>query len=231
MTLFCGPCLFTDMSESQMIIDTAMACKEIGVDVFRCKLWGGGTRPEKYFPGVGEKGIKVLADCGMPSATEVHTSNHFYKSFLSVNIPWIGARNSSNYTLRRCLSNSGRPWALKRGANMSIENLIGAYDVDHPTWIIERGVDALYQPDGAPFMPDLKGMIRLKYERPDIFETIVVDCSHSVFIKHCIADTYRAFKAIGVNNFMFECTIDGKSKTDQGHMLSVKELESILKEG
>jgi hypothetical protein len=44
-----------------------------------------------------------------------------------------------------------------------------------------------------------------------------------------VGDVYRAFKAVGVDHFMFECTIDGKSVTDQAHMLSVSELAEILK--
>jgi 3-deoxy-D-arabino-heptulosonate 7-phosphate (DAHP) synthase len=236
--IFAGPCLFTDLSESQEIFDTAKALHNIGVDYFRCKLWGGGTTPEKYFDGVGEDGLDTFFKIRefMKVGTEIQTPTQFECSWQYDNngilIPfdyiWIGARNSWNYGLRKEIKEYKIPWILKRAPNMSIEKLCGAHDIDHPTWVMERGVDALYQPDNAPFMPDLKGVIRMKHERPDIFDKIIVDCSHSIFIKNCVADVYKAFKSVGVRHFMFECTLSGKSKTDQGHMLSVKELEDIL---
>lgn len=232
MSLFCGPCLFADLSESQMILDTAMALQDIGVEYFRCKLWGGGTRPDRYFPGVGIDGFPTLEKImctGLKCGTEVQATSQVSICNEFTEYIWIGARNSSNYTLRSAIRCFEKPWALKRAANMSIENLIGAHDIDNPTWIIERGVDMLYQPEGAPFGPDLKGVLRIKNARPDIFDKLIVDCSHSVFMKPLVGDVYRAFKAVGVKHFMFECTIDGKSKTDQAHMLSVIELENILK--
>jgi len=229
--IWAGPCLFTHISETEEILNTARALHEIGVDYFRCKLWGGGTRPEKYLSGVGSDGFTAMMEIRkfMKNATEIQIPDQLPFEPYSFDAIWVGARNSSNYGLRNDIKSCGIPWALKRASNMSIENLIGAHDIDHPTWIIERGVDMLYQPADAPFGPDLKGVLRIKYERPDIFDKLIVDCSHSVFMKPLVGDVYRAFKAIGVKHFMFECTESGKSKTDQSHMLSVKELEQILK--
>lgn len=239
MSIWAGPCLFTDLSESREIIETAQALWDMGIDYFRCKLWGGGTTSDKYFPGVGENGIKTFLKIPdiIPVGTEIQTPIQLEKSwtwgnhsiFLPFDYVWVGARNAWNYGLRKDIRNFNIPWILKRAPNMSIEKLYGAYDIDKPTWVMERGVDALYQPDNAPFMPDLKGVIRMKHERPDIFDKLIVDCSHSVFMKYCVADVYNSFKSIGVKHFMFECTLSGKSRTDQGHMLSVKELEKIIR--
>jgi 3-deoxy-D-arabino-heptulosonate 7-phosphate (DAHP) synthase len=65
-------------------------------------------------------------------------------------------------------------------------------------------------------------------ERPDIFDKLVVDLAHGTGNKKWILDHYLAFKAIDVKHFMFECTLDGKSKTDQNQMLSVSALKFIL---
>ena len=231
--IWAGPCLFTDLRESHGIIDTAIGLRDIGVDVFRCKLWGGGTTPEKYFPGVGSDGLKTLAAISstIPVATEVQTTDQLRDARFTLNHIWIGARNAYNYGLRVAVRESGIPFSIKRASNMPVELVYGMYDIEHPQFVIERGVDTIFAAPDSRFAPDLKGVLQIKNERPDIFDRIMVDCSHSVFKKAYVADVYRAVRAIGVKHFMFECTIDGKSKTDQAHMLSVEELESILKEG
>ena len=96
-------------------------------------------------------------------------------------------------------------------------------------YIIERGEVNFDRLVDSRWSPDLKGSIRIKQERPDIFDRLIIDCSHSVGRKEYVRDTYQAFKAIGVKHFMFECSIDGKSETDQRQMLSVKKLQDILK--
>ena len=97
-------------------------------------------------------------------------------------------------------------------------------------YIIERGINTFDRQPDSRWSPDLKGIIRVKNERPDIFSRLVVDCSHSVGRKEYSGDVYRAFKAIGVQHFMFECSIaPEKSKTDKGQILSIEELEEILK--
>lgn len=230
--IIAGPCLFTDMSESGMIHDTAHMLKKIGVEWFRCKLWGGGTTPEKYFPGVGDDGLKLMKRISeiMPVCTEVQTPEHTRYCAPVMDMVWVGARNSSNYALRKSARESGIPFAIKRAANMPVELVYGMFDIEKPHYIIERGIDNIFARPESRFMPDLKGVMQIKNERPDIFDKLIVDCSHSVFRKDMVADTYRAFKSIGIKHFMFECTLDGSSKTDQSHMLSVKELTEILEE-
>ena len=69
----------------------------------------------------------------------------------------------------------------------------------------------------------------MKVERPDIFERLVVDCAHASGRRELIPDTYRAFKAIGVEHFMFEVLAHpDKAKTDRAQCLSVEELGEIV---
>ena len=122
---------------------------------------------------------------------------------------------------------------LKRGFGMTVDETIGIYDImkkrhNKDCYIIDRGINTFDRLDDSRWSPDLKGAIRLKKERPDIFERLVIDCSHSTGRKELIADVYKAFKAIGVKHFHFECTSDGKSRTDKRHMISVKKLKKIL---
>lgn len=205
-------------------------------DYFRCKLWLGGTRPDRYFPGIGNKGLvdimridREILPAGVEVQTEKHIQNcHAYTSFI-----WIGARNSQNYALLESLKYYDKPVMIKRGVGMTIDEVIGLYDImkdihHKDVYIIERGIADIDRKDDSRWSPDLKGVIRIKHERPDIFRKLVIDCSHSVGRKEYIGDVYSAFLNIDCNHFMFECTSSGKSRTDQNHMLSVRELKDIL---
>jgi len=230
-----GSCLYIDKTDEKQIINTAKALRGI-VDVFRCKLIGGGTSPKKYTEGIGYEGLNTLLYIQkkwMPVATEIQTCDNLL-DFQKLDWLWLGCRNSQNYELLKELYFYDNKFILKRGTNMTIDETIGLYDImdkvhGKRVYIIERGINTFDRLTDSRWSPDLKGVIRLKNERPDIFKRLIIDCSHSVGKKEYIADTYKAFKAIGVNHYMFECTIDGKSKTDSRQMLSVKELRGILK--
>lgn len=234
--IIAGNCLYVDESDTDHVWETAKALRGIATH-FRCKLWGGGTGADRYFPGIGAGGTDLLKKINkviMPCGTEIQDIGHF-GLMMDLDYLWVGARNSQNYSLLSRLSkHPTKTILLKRGFGMTIDELIGLYDicqVKHgfkDIYLIERGINTFDRNPFSRWSPDLKGMIRLKTENPDIFDRIIVDCSHSVGKKDYVADTYRAFKAIGVKHFMFECTIDGMSRTDSGHMLSVKELENIL---
>jgi 3-deoxy-D-arabino-heptulosonate 7-phosphate (DAHP) synthase len=236
--IFAGPCLYIDETSAQEVYDTAKELANMGkVVYFRCKLWGGGTVPSRYFPGIGKHGLSLFDKIRelIPVGTEVQTPSQYKLCVEHVDYVWIGARNSQNYGLRKYilqarLEGKKIAYIIKRGFAMTVDELYGLYDIDHPDYIIDRGILTIDPMPRSRFAPDLKGIIRIKNERPDIFENIIIDCSHSNFRKEYIKDTYIAFKAIGVNHFMFECTATGQSITDQEHMLSVQEFNEILGE-
>ena len=234
--IIAGPCLFSNISEKQMIVDTAKELKNFA-DIFRCKIIGGGTTPSKYIFPKDDEMLETLAMIDreiMPVATEIHIPEQLYKiSDYGIKHVWIGARNSSNYSLLEKIAPFDGEIYLKRGVGVTIDETIGIYDImrivhHKKIHIIERGINTFDRLNDSRWSPDLKGVIRIKNERKDIFEKLIVDCSHSVGCHEYIKDTYTAFKSIGVNNFMFECTLSGKSKTDARQMLSVDNLKEIL---
>jgi 3-deoxy-D-arabino-heptulosonate 7-phosphate (DAHP) synthase len=197
----------------------------------------GGTRADRYYEGVGAKGLFVLEyirERLMPVGTEVQTPQQVAECN-QLDFLWIGARNCSNYSLIQSLCDLYKgDIMLKRSPAMTIQETIDLYDLivdryNRKPYIIERGEVNIDREQDSRWSPDLKGVIRIKIERPDIFDRLIVDCSHSVGRKEYVRDTYKAFKAIDVKHFMVECSIDGKSVTDQRHMLSVKELEKVIK--
>ena len=234
--IIAGPCLYTHAALKPEIVDTCKGLKGIA-DVFRCKLWGGGTTPNKYREGIGNSGILDLYDLQkniMPCATEIQTDRQMF-DIEDLEYLWIGARNSQNYGLLEMLKWYYGQVMIKRGFGMTIDETIGLFDImrdrhGRNSYIIERGISTFDRMPDSRWSPDLKGMIQIKVERPDIFDYIVIDCSHSVGRAKYIGDTYRAFKSIGVKHFMFEvwANVD-KAQTDQGQAISIKELEVILK--
>ena len=235
--LIAGPCLYCDYSEIDRIMQTAFALQDIGVDMFRCKLDGGGTAPDRYMPGVGLGGLgdlMIINEHILPACTEVQSKEQIDRCTGNLAAVWVGGRNSQNYALLADLKAFDGRVFIKRGLSMTIDEVIGLVDImkqihGKEVSIIERGISTFDRLPDSRWSPDLKGVIRLSHERPDIFENIIIDCSHSVGRSEYVKKTYQAFKAIGINHFMMECTIDGKSKTDQRQMLSVKELEDIIK--
>lgn len=235
--IFAGPCSYIDSSDEDDILKTANALRG-HVDYFRVKIYLGGTRPDKYFEGIGYAGISLLNFIDkniLPVGVEIQTEGQAAECMDKLSFLWVGARNSQNYGLLRSLSCYQKPLMLKRGPGITIDETIGLYDImktihRKEIYIIERGINTFDRLDDSRWSPDLKGAIRIKNERDDIFKRLIIDCSHSVGRKEYVQDTYKAFKAIGCEHFMFECTYSGKSRTDSRHMLSTDELLNIIRE-
>jgi len=237
--IIAGPCLYTDESITDEIFDTALKLRNVA-DIFRCKLWGGGTRAEIYNPGMGEKGIelfnKIRDEIGIQCITEAQIPRHFVVLTKNRIESWIGGRNSQNYGLieKACIMNLGFPVIIKRGFGMTTFEVEGIYDIvtkihGKECIIVERGINTFDRTPESRWSPDLKCALFMKYNRPDIFENFMVDCSHSIFKSEMVGDVYNAFKAIGVNNFMFECWAHPELATsDNGLAISVDDLKHIL---
>ena len=230
-----GPCLINNDQEAKDAIKLAKDLKRT-ITHFRAKIIGGGTQVDKFKEGIGwAKGMDMLRTIEkiIPTGTEVQTPDQL-NSCLDLSYVWVGARNSQNYSLLKHISYHKGDVLLKRGVGMTLEETIGIFDImrllfKKEPYIIERGINGIDRIPSQRWHIDLNSILRLKNYRKDIFNKLIVDCSHSAGSKELVGDIYEAMKSIGVKHFMFECTQDGKSQTDQGHMLSVKELKRIIK--
>jgi len=232
--IIAGLCSFVSSSTVSELQATAEELKGFATH-FRAKVWLGGTTPEKYMEGIGYNGISYLEDINnsIATGTECHTPDHI-KACDKLDFIWIGGRNSQNYTLLGAASEHWGDVFIKRGFGMTIDETIGLYDIMNKihrkeAFIIERGINTFDRTPDSRWAPDLKGMIRIKHERPDMFENMVVDLSHSVGKWEYIKDTYEAFKAIGVKHWMVECSASGHTDTDKGQHITVRELKKIIR--
>jgi len=232
--IIAGNCLLSKNDEVEGVLETAKALQGL-ITHFRCKIIGGGTIKYKYRNGIGfQKGLKVLETINkfIPTGTEVQTLSHIeYCQRLSY--VWVGARNCQNYALLEYLEYFQGDVFTKRGVGMTINELVGIYEVmkaihKKPVCIIERGIININDKDITRWSISLNDILYFKYYYSEIFNKLIIDCSHSAGRAEYVEEIYKSTKAIGCQHFMFECTLDGKSNTDQNHMLSVDKLKEIL---
>jgi 3-deoxy-D-arabino-heptulosonate 7-phosphate (DAHP) synthase len=219
-----------NQGEESLVLKTAKNLEGVA-DIFRTKIYGGGTTVDKWFPGIGSKGIETLKEINMPVSSEAQLPCHI-ELFKEIDGLWIGARNSSNYGLLQSLKGYNKLVMLKRGDNMSIKQVVHLYHIMQEKigitpFIIERGISTVDKDTPGRWSPDLKIAYVLKKYRPDIFARLIIDCAHSAGDKDYIPDIYKAFKAIGIKHFMFE-VCDYESKTDKDQILTSNELKKIL---
>ena len=148
-----GPCLYVDALDTDDIIRCAAELQGV-VDIFRVKIYGGGTSPEKYMRGIGDLGLDILQEINdsiIPVITEIHTPEQLW-ACVDLHGIWIGARNSANYSLLEQLKYYHGEIFIKRGTGMSLKEFIGLYDICHivhnfKPYVIERGVNYLSRTD------------------------------------------------------------------------------------
>lgn len=245
MKLYCGPCLLTpDQEAIDDIYKTADRLAAIDKDIrFRCKLWGGGTTPEKYIEGIGIKGInhlykiqdklkvglEVRDSDSLAEHYEIDGAKGFFR-FNQFDFVWVAARSAQNYTLLKNISYDAEciPEVLiKRGYGMTIDEVIGVHDIcekihGYKPIMVERGINTFLRNERQRWMPDFSGMLRIIKHRPDI--QLCFDVSHACGIVDDIFPMVRAAVALGVKNFMFEVMNDPSlSQTDKGQIMNIDE--------
>jgi len=140
-----GPC---SVESEKQLLTTAEAVKAAGATMLRGGAFKPRTSPYE-FQGLGEKGLKLLAKArkltGLPVITELLSENHASMVADYADIIQIGARNSQNFQLLIAAAETGRPFLLKRGLSMKIEEwlLAGEYVLSQENcnlMFCERGI-------------------------------------------------------------------------------------------
>jgi 3-deoxy-D-arabino-heptulosonate 7-phosphate (DAHP) synthase len=246
--LICGPCLLNDDPlEMENTIETAKQLHAIDPSImFRCKVFGGGTIPEKYFKGINTEGlyelIKIKETIGLKIGTEIRDTVTINNDDCSrrdpaalindhFNFVWIAARACQNYELLEYIKDIKLKIFIKRNPGITIDEVIGIHDIcrdihGYKPIMIERGINTFCRTDKRRWMPDFQGMLRLLTERPDI--ELMFDPSHACGQKEDIFPMVKAAYAIGVKHFMLEVYADPTlTKTDKAQALSIDEFRTI----
>jgi 3-deoxy-7-phosphoheptulonate synthase len=110
-----------------MLLDSARAVKAAGATLLR----GGAYKPRTSpyaFQGLGEEGLKLLADArtasGLPVVTEVVDARQVELVASHADVLQVGARSMQNFALLTELGGSGKPVLLKRGSSAKLSEVL-----------------------------------------------------------------------------------------------------------
>lgn len=134
MTVIGGPCA---VETPEQTLAAAVMAKEAGASLLR----GGAFKPRTSpysFQGLGESGLKILADVraetGLHVVTEVLDPADVDLVASYADMLQIGARNMQNFALLQAVGTLGKPVLLKRGMCATIEEWLMAAE-----YIAQRG--------------------------------------------------------------------------------------------
>ncbi|GAF70260.1 unnamed protein product, partial [marine sediment metagenome] len=124
VVVMAGPCV---VENEKQIFETAQKVKAVGAKILR----GGAFKPRTSpysFQGLGEEGLKLLAqagkETGLAVVTEVMSVNQIELVGKYTDIFQVGARNMQNFVLLKELGKTKKPILLKRGLSATIEEML-----------------------------------------------------------------------------------------------------------
>ena len=211
-----GPCAVESVEQ---IIDVAHEVRKAGAKVLR----GGAFKPRTSpyaFQGMGEEGLKLLADArektGLPVITEVVNPETAELVAEYADILQIGTRNSKNFELLKKLGQLRKPVLLKRGMSMTVQELLMSAEYimsegNHEVILCERGIrtfeTATRNTLDLSAIPVLKRSTHLP---------VVVDPSHGTGNYGYVAPMSYAAVAAGADGLMIEVHPDPEHAASDG---------------
>jgi len=199
-----GPCSVESRAQCFTIAD---AVAKAGATVFR----GGAFKPRTSpysFQGLGEEGLKILADVrdrtGLAVITEVMDTRDVELVARYADILQVGARNVQNFSLLNEVGKSRVPVFLKRGMMTTINELLMSAEYvmangNENVMLCERGIrsfdTALRNTLDLSAVPLLQSLTHLP---------VVVDPSHGVGDWRYVVPMARAAVAAGCDGLMIE---------------------------
>jgi 3-deoxy-7-phosphoheptulonate synthase len=226
-----GPCV---VENEQQIFETAHQVKALGAKILR----GGAFKPRTSpysFQGLGEEGLKLLAqagkETGLAVVTEVMSVNQIDLIAKYTDIFQVGARNMQNFVLLTELGKTKKPVLLKRGMSATIEELLlsaeyilseGNYEVI----LCERGIRTFenYTRNTLDLsaIPAVKRLSHLP---------IIVDPSHATGRWRLVSPMAKAAIAAGADGLLIEVHPDPKSSLSDGaQSLKIDAFAQLMKE-
>jgi len=204
IVVMAGPCA---VENRELLIKIAKFVKRAGAKVLR----GGAFKPRTSpysFQGLGEEGLKYLAESGKESGlvvvTEVMAPDQVEVVSKYADVLQIGTRNIQNYDLLKEVGRNKKPVLLKRGMAttvkewlMSAEYILsqGNYDII----LCERGIRTFE--DSTRYTLDLNAVpIVKKYSHLPV----IVDPSHGVGVREHIPTMAKAAVAAGCDGLLIE---------------------------
>jgi 3-deoxy-7-phosphoheptulonate synthase len=203
-TFIAGPCA---VESPQQTLEAVEMAKAAGATIMR----GGAYKPRTSpyaFQGLGEKGLKILADVrevtGLPVVTEVVDARDVAVVAEYADMLQIGTRNMANFGLLQAVGESGRPVLLKRGMTATIEEWLMAAE-----YIAQRGnLDIVLCERGIrTFEPATRNTLDISavpVVQGKSHLPIIVDPSHAAGLKELVVPLSRAAIGVGADGVIVD---------------------------
>ncbi len=199
-----GPC---SIEPGDILFEIAHNIKKLGAKIIR----GGAFKPRTSpydFQGLGEEGLKMLAQAGRETGlsviTEVMDTRHVELVYKYVDLFQIGARNVQNFNLLKEVGKTDKPVLLKRGMSTNIKEWLMSAEYiisegNSNVILCERGIrtfeTATRNTLDIACVPVLKEETHLP---------VFVDPSHASGIWKYVNPLARAGVAVGADGLMIE---------------------------
>jgi len=199
-----GPCA---VESAEQIDRAAAAVKSAGAHMLR----GGAFKPRTSpysFQGLGEPGLKLLAEAGqrngLPVVTEAIDAESLELVVRYADMVQIGARNMQNFSLLRRAGRCGKPVILKRGMAATLEELLMAAEYivnegNHDVVLCERGVRTF-----ADHTRNTLDLSAIPFVQRTSHLPIIADPSHGTGRREKVTPLSCAAAAVGADGLIIE---------------------------
>ncbi|HUX08679.1 MAG TPA: 3-deoxy-7-phosphoheptulonate synthase [Acidobacteriota bacterium] len=204
VVVIAGPCAVESPEQTLAIAEVV---RKGGAKIFRAGAFKPRTSPYS-FQGLGEQGLKILADVrsetGLKIVTEAMDEASLGLVEKYADIIQIGSRNMQNYSLLQVAGRTGKPILLKRGMAATIDEWLMAAEYilnegQDQVILCERGVRTFS--DHSRFTLDLGAVPAVK-ELSHL--PVIVDPSHGTGYRGRVPAMARAAIAAGADGLMIE---------------------------
>jgi 3-deoxy-7-phosphoheptulonate synthase len=221
LTLIAGPCA---VEGREPLEKTAGALAELGAHVLRGGAFKPRTSPYE-FQGLGEEGVKLLAETGhelgLPVVTEARSAAHVEVIERHADMIQVGARSMQNFDLLREVGRARKPVLLKRGIAATVAELLMSAEYilaeGNPNVVLcERGIRTFET--STRFTLDVSAVPVLKAAT---HLPVIVDPSHAAGKTQFVAALARAGVAAGADGIIVEVHAEpAKALCDGGQALT-----------
>jgi 3-deoxy-7-phosphoheptulonate synthase len=205
IVVIAGPC---SVEGREKLLEVARKVKEAGAHMLR----GGAFKPRPSgpysFQGLGEEGLKYLAEAreetGLPVVTEVMDTRDVELVARYADVLQIGSRNMTNYSLLKEVGECDKPVLLKRGLMSTVTEFLTAAEYivsrkNKDVILCERGIrtfeDLTRHTLDINAVPLVKSLSHLP---------IIVDPSHGTGKSALVPPIAKAAIAAGADGIMVE---------------------------
>ncbi len=223
-----GPCA---IETRKQVLETAMAVKKAGADVFRGGAFKSRTSPYD-FRGMRDEGLALLKEVkevtGMPVVSEIVNIAHL-PLFEDIDIIQVGERNMRNAELLTELGYIDKPVLLKRSHSATIKELLMSAEYllaggNRQVILCERGIRTFETMTRNTMdissIPLLKSLTHLP---------VIADPSHATGIASLVKPMSLAAMAAGTDGLLIEVhSHPEEALCDGAQSLTTGEFDSLM---